>query len=301
MMHVTTTLCLGDHTESCSSTNVLMMYVCALPFLFSACAERRRWIVKCSRADHRFLHAFADPFLQHGHYELIMLGFNLYLLCIHAMLPVWVIRIDLLISLVTVPLSKSMELLLQFRPDVHNLRPEPSLSELTWLGVVYVLLSGSSGGLHSLCRLVWIIVPVDARARLRLYTWGSIQTVLLCVWQLAFWATSLVFCACLGVITIVTGCEDALVLAHVETLLNIRLLFFPDEGAEILAENGLNEPQVDDSSVYWPAALELDPKLEEMEDLPDIYLCSITRGIMRQPAMVATSGHTYERDAILTW
>jgi hypothetical protein len=53
-------------------------------------------------------------------------------------------------------------------------------------------------------------------------------------------------------------------------------------------------------SPHWGPPLEISDDVEDSlgADIPDALICSISFGIMRQPALVTTSGQSYERDHI---
>jgi len=51
---------------------------------------------------------------------------------------------------------------------------------------------------------------------------------------------------------------------------------------------------------HWPRPIDVPEDLDE-EDVPDDFVCSITRSIMCQPALVSVTGHTYDYEAIARW
>ncbi|KAJ1470679.1 hypothetical protein T484DRAFT_1562877, partial [Baffinella frigidus] len=51
---------------------------------------------------------------------------------------------------------------------------------------------------------------------------------------------------------------------------------------------------------HWPPPLAVPPGLDE-EDAPDAFLCPITQTLMRTPALVTSTGRTFERSAFEQW
>lgn len=52
--------------------------------------------------------------------------------------------------------------------------------------------------------------------------------------------------------------------------------------------------------MHWPAPVAVPPELED-GDAPDWLLCPITQCLMTEPAIVTSSGRTYERSAVSRW
>ena len=53
-------------------------------------------------------------------------------------------------------------------------------------------------------------------------------------------------------------------------------------------------------ATHWPAALPLSPTFDD-SGAPDALVCPITQQLMREPALVITTGRTYERGALMQW
>ena len=53
-------------------------------------------------------------------------------------------------------------------------------------------------------------------------------------------------------------------------------------------------------SVHWPGPIVL-PRDFDDADAPDALVCPITQCLMTEPALVVSSGRTYERAAIVRW
>ena len=53
-------------------------------------------------------------------------------------------------------------------------------------------------------------------------------------------------------------------------------------------------------SVHWPGPIVLPGDFDDT-DAPDALVCPITQCVMTEPALVVSSGRTYERAAIVRW